>query len=161
MAALHKSVAALRISGDSLKPDEISQILNCPPSLGYLKGQIKRGKVRDVVRKTGAWMLDAADREPGDLDAQVAELFGRLITDLSVWSSLAKQYRMDLFCGFFMKETNEGFEVSPQTMKLLADRGIKLAVCIYAPINDPNPADPCPCKSGKTYAECCAPKLKS
>lgn len=106
-------------------------------------------------------MLDAADIEPGDLDAQVAGLFRRLNTDLSVWNSLAKKYRMDLFCGFFMKETDEGFEVSPQTMKLLADRGIKLAVCIYAPISDPNPTDPCPCKSGKTYAECCAPKAKS
>jgi len=103
-------------------------------------------------------MLNATDRSPADLDAQVEELFRRIDSDLAVWASLSSQYRVDLFCGFFMSETDEGFDVSPQTMKVLGDRGIKLAVCIYGPCRDVLPTEPCPCNSGKTYAECCAPK---
>jgi hypothetical protein len=158
MAALHKSAASLRIGGDSLNPDEISKILGCPPSKGYVKGQTEPSKGRVVTRKTGAWMLDAGRQKPGDLNAQVAELFSRINTDLDVWAALSRKYKLDLFCGLFMSETDEGFDLSPETMKVLADRGIKLAICIYAPLQDVALTDPCPCGSGKNYAECCAPK---
>jgi len=158
MAALHRSVASLRIFGDTLNPEEISRTLDCQPSESFVKGQIKHSKHRDIVRKTGAWLLKAADRTPGDLDAQVKELFSRVNLNPAIWVSLAGQYQVDIFCGFFMKETDEGFEVSPETMKVLVERGIKLGVCIYAPLKDLNPADPCPCGSGKTYADCCVPR---
>jgi hypothetical protein len=132
MAHLHHSVAALRIGGDSLNPDEISRILGCAPTLGYVKGQIVPSKGRTIIRKTGAWHLDAAKQEPANLDAQVAELFSRMTNDLGVWAALSSAYKIDLFCGFFMSGMDEGLEISAETLKVLGDRGIKLGVCIYA-----------------------------
>jgi hypothetical protein len=158
MAALHKSCATLRLFGDSLNPEEITRLLGCPPSTAFTKGQIR---YRTTLYKTGGWLLEAADREPADLDAQVVDLLTRVSQDLAVWSNLSKQYDVDLFCGFFMEETDEGLEISTHTMKMLSERGIKLAFCIYAPTKDVQPTDPCPCTSGKTYAECCAPKIKA
>jgi len=136
MAQLHQSVATLRIQGDSLKPDEISSILGCTPTESYVKGQIKPSKRKPIVRKTGAWHLTAADQEPENLDAQVAEIFTRVNSDLAVWAVLSSKYKLQLFCGFFMEVSGEDLEVTPETLKVLADRGIKLYICIYAPTND-------------------------
>jgi hypothetical protein len=157
MAAINESAAALRIYGDTLNPEEVSQLLGCRPSDAYVKGQIEPSKFHVITRKTGAWILDAKRRVPGDVDAQVAEIFSQLTPDLAVWSALSKNYVMDLFCGLFMTEAGEGFELSLETMKTLADRGIKIGICLYAP-TEVLPTDPCPCDSGKTYAECCALK---
>jgi hypothetical protein len=136
MAHLHHSVATLRIGGDLLNPEEISRILGCVPTLGYVKGQIVPSKVRAIVRKTGAWQLAAADQKPANLDAQVKELFSRVNNDLGVWAALSGTYKVDLFCGFFMSGIDEGLEISAQTLKVLGDRGIKLGVCIYAPAEE-------------------------
>ena len=157
MAALNKSSATLRIFGDSLDPDEVSRILGCAPTRAHVKGQIRH---KSTVHKTGGWLLEATDQVPGDLDGQVTELFSRVKKDIAVWVALARENEIDLFCGFFMDETDAGLEISADTMKLLSERGIKLGICIYAPTPDIRPDDPCPCESGRIYGECCAPKPK-
>ena len=40
---------------------------------------------------------------------------------------------MDLFCGLFMHESNEGAEISPASLTALGDRGVKLSLDIYSP----------------------------
>ncbi|MEA3211408.1 MAG: hypothetical protein QOE70_4465 [Chthoniobacter sp.] len=73
---------------------------------------------------------------PANLDAQVVELFNRVNKDLALWESLTRDYDVDLFCGFFMTETDEGLEISAETMRILSDRRIKVGFCIYAPLED-------------------------
>ena len=75
---------------------------------------------------------------PGDLDGQIRELFGSLTSDLDVWRELAAKYRPNLFVGCFMEEENEGIEVSPESLAILAERGIRLDLDIYDP---PGPDD--------------------
>jgi hypothetical protein len=38
-----------------------------------------------------------------------------------------------LFCGWFMRESNEGVEISAHTLGLLGERGIVLSLDIYGP----------------------------
>ena len=59
------------------------------------------------------WRLSAMDREPEDLDAQIGDLLSKLTDDLTVWTSIAEKYRVDLFCGLFMREGNEGLSIAP------------------------------------------------
>lgn len=133
MPYLHHSCAALRIAGDSLAPDSISRLLGCSPTLGYVKGQIEPSKGKPIVRETGGWHLDAVEQQPGNLDAHVAELFGRVNSDLSAWATLSGEHNIDLFCVYFMSEADEGVETSAETLKALGDRGIKLGLRIYSP----------------------------
>jgi hypothetical protein len=138
MAELHKSVAPLRIFGDTLDPDNISKILGRPPTKCSVKGQIRSSGSRNSIHKTGSWLLEAPAQEPANLDAQISDLFAGITTDLGVWANLSKACDIDLFCGFFMSSTDEGMEISSATLKILGDRGIKLGFCIYAPLEDEN-----------------------
>jgi len=136
MSHLHHSIAALRIGGDSLKPDAISRVLGCSPTLSFVKGQIEPSKRKAIVRETGGWHLDAVEQQPGNLDAHVAELFGRVNNELSAWAALSGEYETDLFCVYFMSEADEGLKVAAETLKVLGDRGIKLGLRIYSPAKE-------------------------
>jgi hypothetical protein len=125
---------SLRFFGDDLDPDEITARLGCQPSVGVRKDGIwltKNGTER--VARTGSWRLKAADRTPGDLDAQVAELLGLLCDDLSVWLELTERFKADIFCGLFMQESNEGIGLSALTMKELSARGLLIGFDVYDP----------------------------
>ena len=132
MPFLHHSCAALRIAGDSLSPDAISRLLGCSPTLGHVKGQIEPSKGKPIVRETGTWQLDATGQQPGNLDAHVAELFGRVNNASSAWATLSGEYKIDLFCVYFGGEENEVVQASAETLKVLGDRGIKLGLSVYS-----------------------------
>jgi hypothetical protein len=55
---------------------------------------------------------------------------------LDVWASFAGKFDIDFFCGWFMGGSNEGIEVSPQTLLILGERNIALSLDIYAPLRD-------------------------
>jgi hypothetical protein len=138
MAHLYRSVATLRVSGEDLDPDEITALLGCAPTTSERKGDVLTSKTtgRSRTLKFGVWRLDAADREPEDLDGQIAELLGKLTSSMDAWHSIAERYAVDLFCGFFMRETNEGLEISPASLAALGQREIVLGLDIYAPTRE-------------------------
>jgi hypothetical protein len=137
MSHLRHSVAALRICGDSLKPDAISRALGCSPTLSFVKGQIEPSRRKAIVRETGGWHLDAVEQQPGNLDAHVAELFGRVNNASSVWAMLSREYKIELFCVYFTREADEPVQVSSGTLTALGDRGIQLGLRVYSPAEEP------------------------
>lgn len=138
MSAVETSAVTLRIHGDDLVPQEITRMLGVSPTHAVLKGQEIVGQKtgRIWIAKSGMWRLCAADRNPENVDAQIQELFSRMTADIAVWRSIAKKYKMDLFCGLFMREKNDGLSISPQSMTTLAERGIELWFDIYTPTNE-------------------------
>jgi hypothetical protein len=133
MGPIHSSKATLRIIGDDLVPGELSRILGCQPTSARAKGErwlgAKSGK--EHTEHTGHWRLEASERAPEDLDGQVGELLSKMTQDLDAWAELAQRFRMDLFCGLFMKSENEGANLSSATLAALGNRGIKLSLDIY------------------------------
>jgi hypothetical protein len=110
----------------------MSRLLGATPTLARAKGEkMKPGGV--ATARSGLWSLSARDTEPADVDEQVRDILAQLPADLDVWRSLTARYRVDLFCGWFMDEGDEGLEISAETMSALGDRGIKLGVCLYPP----------------------------
>jgi hypothetical protein len=125
---------SLRFFGDELDPDEITARLGCPPSVGRKKGDTwltKSGK--EMVARTGSWLLNAADCQSGDLDGQIAQLLEGLSNDLTVWSDLTTRFKADVFCGAFMQESNEGLSLSAKSMLDLGARRLSLEFDAYAP----------------------------
>ena len=135
MSAITSSAAALRVIGDSLVPEEVTQLLGTQPSKTRTKGEqwteSKGGRVHTA--KSGSWCLDASGCEPANLDRQVEEILGKLTGDLNVWSGIGQRFRMDLFVGLFMEEGDKGLSLAPQTLAALGLRGVELVLCIYGP----------------------------
>jgi hypothetical protein len=77
------------------------------------------------------WRLFATEREPQDLDGQIDELLSKLTDDFNVWASIAEKYKLDLFCGLFMRGSNEGLSISPKSLAALGLRQIELGLDIY------------------------------
>ena len=138
MPLLWRSVAALRIFGETLEPDEGTRLLGSPPTKSRLKGDVKyRSKDgRETIAKEGMWLLEATDREPVDVNGQVMEILGKLTGDLGVWNSLSQGFDIDLSFGWFMQESNEGLEIAPATLAALSARGIRVGIDVYAPSKD-------------------------
>jgi hypothetical protein len=133
MTVLARSAASLRFFGDDLVPDEVSALLGALPTNCEIKGGQSQPNAggRTFTARTGSWRLRVDDRRPGDLDGQILELLGKLTSDLGVWRELAERFRVDVFCGLFLDEGNEGISLAPSTLHALGERGILLDFDIY------------------------------
>jgi Domain of unknown function (DUF4279) len=138
LSSLWKTVVTLRFFGDDLEPSEISTLLATEPTASERKGDVRTSSPgMEIVARTGSWRLSVDDRSPGDLDAQLGQLFSRLTPDLSVWEGLAQRFQSDVFCGLFMETSNDGEKLKPETLASLGSRGLSLSLDIY----DPTPSD--------------------
>ncbi len=132
---------ALRIVGDDLVPDEITQLLKCRPDDATEKGKpIYRpdGAIMRIARG-GAWSLDLKpeDTDEWDCGEAMLELLARLPSDIDVWKSLSARFKIDFFVGLTLRSTNNGFSLSPGVMRSLADRGIEAGFDIcYDPVSE-------------------------
>lgn len=135
MPVISETHVAVRFYGDDLDPDELSKRLGAQPESAARKGDVTRSEKsgRERTAKAGRWIFRVERREPGDLDGQIRELFGSLTADLNAWRELAATYDADLFVGLFMKEANEGIEVSADCLVMLTERGITLSLDVYGP----------------------------
>jgi hypothetical protein len=90
----------------------------------------------EKIARSGSWRLKVERRSPGDLDAQIAELFVTLSLDLAIWKDLSTRFRADVFCGLFLRESNEGISLAPETLTAVGSRGLTLEMDIYGPEAD-------------------------
>lgn len=135
MAAIGMSTLTLRIFGDTLDPEAVTAMLGAKSTRAFRKGDVETTKGgRQIVHRTGTWQLSVPDSEPEAIDVQVANLLAQLRPDLATWQRLGEAFEVDLFCGLFMNDTNEGFSLSVPTLKALAERGIEIGFDTYAPI---------------------------
>lgn len=136
MPQLHHAAASIRFFGDDLDPDRLSELLDCDPTRAWRKGDVRVWATGQTVRKTGAWLLEATDRAPGDFDAQIAEILADLPSDLALWANLTARFEADIYCGWFLQASSEFLLISPDTMRTIGERGLKLELCLYGPSGD-------------------------
>lgn len=77
--------------------------------------------------------MEAPDTEPENFDYQVKVMLDGLTEDFSIWKSISERFKIDMFCGWFMNESNEGVEIAPETLLALGQRHILLGLDIYGP----------------------------
>lgn len=139
MADLGWTDASVSVLGDDLDPDEISALMGCAPSRAERKGQVLfvggPGKPSRMAHR-GLWRLQAAERQPGDLEAQIWELLAMLPQDLTLWHGLAARFQVAMFCGVFMKSWNDGVRLPAVVLGAMAERRIVLDLDIYVPASD-------------------------
>jgi hypothetical protein len=126
------ATSTLRVVGKDVDPTEISQLLRCEPTAAARTGDVIKSKGFARTVREGFWRLESS-RDATDIEDQVVSLLARVTNDLDVWRDLSKRFRVDMFCGLFLDAKNRGFELTPQTLRQLADRGISIGFDIYGP----------------------------
>ena len=139
VACISKTHASLRIAGDDLDPASVTALLGGEPTTAHHRKGDAFGTA-GMTRRFGCWRRVARPRVPGDLDDQVRELFTGLTDDAAIWLTLSAKYQIDVFCGLFLDGSNEGIDLTPETMTLLGSRGISIGFDIYGA--RPTEADP-------------------
>lgn len=148
MAALNESRVTLRFFSEELDPAEITAVLGVQPTDCYKKGQTRvLSTGNTLIYKRGMWRFEVPNRTPANLEAQIDEILGALTQDLAVWHRLASEHDVDLFCGLFMEESNEGFSLAPAFLALLSDRKIKIDFDVYAPSDKDHSAKQAACEA--------------
>lgn len=129
---VHETAACLRFFGQNLDLEHLTRVLGCAPTKSWRTADASL-EVEGVVqlRPTKGWMLTCEPFPSEDLNEQVMRLLKRLNPDLHVWRRLTSQYRADIFCGVFLKDTTGLSAWSNQTLSMISDRGLNLNIQIY------------------------------
>jgi hypothetical protein len=88
------------------------------------------GQTRRIAR-TGSWLLDQPVPDDLTIEEEIESLLGSLPPEGTAWATLGERYRNDLLCDVFIRGVNQGFELAPRVLELLARRGITLGVDIF------------------------------
>jgi len=133
---IERAKVTLRVIGDELDPDEITNLLQCEPTSKARKGDMVAadGKGPQRVSPIGRWSLHSEEPEDLALEDQVLKILSRVAEKREVWERLTQQYKVDLFCGVFLNEGtwNRGFSLSPTVLKELAARNLEIGFDIYS-----------------------------
>ena len=130
-----KATVSLRVFGEDLDPVEVTGLLRCEPTRARRRGDVSSDNRNQRVAPTGSWLLHGQVSPKADLEQQVRMLLEAVSDDLKVWKDLTSRFKVDIFCGLFLEEFNHGFELSPEILTALSDRGISIGFDIYGPVN--------------------------
>jgi hypothetical protein len=128
MPAVERTSLALRIYGDTLEPDIISDLTGLAPSQTARRGDIRPS---GFVERRGRWVYRVTARTPGDLDGQIRELVQLLPQDPAFWENLRSAFECDLFASVVLRTSNDGFSLLPETLALVSDRHLRLGLDIF------------------------------
>lgn len=133
MSEISKSLVSLRIFGKDLNPDEMTVIMRCQPTRSGKKGDmlLKNGNYATI--KTGSWSIEFQGEASASIEEKILRLLEDLPEDIGIWEKITTDYQADLFCGLFLDQFNEGFDLSADVMKKLGDRGLRIGFDIYTP----------------------------
>jgi hypothetical protein len=126
------SRAALRISGETLRPDQISALLGLEPSQSGVKGE-RFSTRHSAVRRTSFWLLKSPLNDDLPLAEHLEWLLELIEPKLDLIGSLAEKWRVDFFCGFSSENGQGGVTFEPSLLRRLAHLGIPLVLDLYPP----------------------------
>jgi hypothetical protein len=122
---------SLRVAGEDLNPEFVSQLLGVTPTFAARKGERRKSGERDLVQRTGVWFLELPESSEWELADALTELLARLPGPGAVWDALAERYTLDMFCGVFLNSWNRGFALPPTLLQALGERHLEFGVDIY------------------------------
>jgi len=129
---MHEYSVELRIHGQDLNPEIITNDLGLTPSRKYKRGD-KRG---DGEWDEGMWGYDGTDRydEPvywRSLEEGLLFLLNKLYPVIDKLGEYRVKYELILWCGHFQSSFDGGPTFSPHLLKKLGEFGVTLFIDNY------------------------------
>ncbi|MEO6524998.1 MAG: DUF4279 domain-containing protein [Gemmatimonadaceae bacterium] len=122
---------ALRIRGDALDPERLTQQLGVAPSFSARKGEVTVWRGRERLHPTGVWTF-RLEASPGtELGDAVAHVLAALPENAALWEEITSAFDADLFCGVFLEDDNQSTVIPPEVMSALGRRGLALSLDLF------------------------------
>jgi len=137
MSDIRSSTVSIRLFGAKLNPEYVTQLLGCTPSSTARTGErIIKSNGKEKIIKKGYWLLEYGARDEIVLEEKIELLLAKLTDNLESWQEVTKDLDLaDLFCGLFIDKWNEGFTLSPSTLRKISERNLEVSFDIYSPTN--------------------------
>lgn len=132
---------SLRLFGDTLDPDFLTQQLGIAPTFSARKGdpaEHEGGEERD----TGTWIY-RLDGSPGaELGDVIEGLLARFPDDSTLWEELTSSYRVDVACAVHLESANQRTAIATDVLERLGRLRLPLNLDLFAPTHSANGGDP-------------------
>jgi hypothetical protein len=122
---------SLRIRGDALDPDFLTQQLGVAPSFSARKGDVTVRRGRERRHETGVWSYRAEVPAGTELGDALTHLLAALPQDATLWEEITSSFDADLFCGVFLENDNQSTVVPPEVLAELGRRGLSLSLDLF------------------------------
>lgn len=123
-----------------LQPAHVSARLGVVPNHAHARGDPHPTRTQpDLVWRSGAWLLDSQQPASAPLDTHLRDLLDRLdpqAVQLLSNEGLTASFRV----ACWVKGSQEGTAVSPETLQRMARLGADLGLTIYPDADDETPA---------------------
>jgi hypothetical protein len=120
--------AALRVHGDDLPFDEISQRLGVQPTHLHRKGE--RPGLNPPSYRDDAWHFQPTLPDTEPLERQIEALWQVVKPAIEYLKALKGRFRVDVFCGYRSNCDRAGFEVSHKCLELFTALEVPFGVSV-------------------------------
>jgi hypothetical protein len=127
MSELDNSIVSIRFVGKNLDTKIISE------QLGYIESNLTETTVKKLRNNNIIWGIRLAGKDRMSLENKIMMLLGEFTKDILIWRQVTESIKADIFCGLFLDEWNQGFDLTPDLMKEISDRNLEIGFDIYSP----------------------------
>jgi hypothetical protein len=120
--------ATLRIHGDGIPFEEISQRLGVQPTNLHRKGE-RRGP-RSPAYRDDAWLYKPSLPETEPLERHIDALWQVVRPAVGYLKALKQRFKIDVFCGYRSNCDHAGFEVSHSCLELFTALEVPFGVSV-------------------------------
>lgn len=117
---------SLRVRGDTLDPDFLTQQLGLAPTFSARKGDEGSDGDRAPAHDTGVWTYDLPLSAETELGGVVEELLGHFPADVTLWEELTSTYTTDVCCDVYLEADDQRTALDAEVLAALGRRGLPL-----------------------------------
>lgn len=125
---------ALRLRGDTLDPDFLTQQLGLAPSFSARKGDGDSDHAPGG--DTGIWTYHLPLAEETELGSVVEQLLALFPGDATLWEELTSTYTTDVCCAVHLQGDHQRTALDAEVLAALGRRGLALRIELHAPGTD-------------------------
>ena len=124
----------LSVYSEELSREEVSSLLEVQPTKAWNPGEKhavgtgRSGKTRII--DWGKWMLEV-ERNHEPVEPKIHNLLRSCTKNLEAWRTVSAKYNTQLTIVAHVENWNRELNLSPETLRLLAERNLMLNVDIY------------------------------
>ena len=122
-----KGFVKLRIAGQNLNFEEITQALSQKPSCTYKKGECytpKYGDKQPIIYKEDCWLFEVEKQEDETIDATVYRFLTKFEKSKEYINKLSQKAELTLWVSVYPDNEQSNIHLENKTLKLLADIGL-------------------------------------